>query len=438
MEKQRVNKRKDKKCKLNHAIKVVVRHLPPTMTEKEFLEQVDPLPQNDSFYYCGADWSLGQDATCRAYIDMSLNDMAEVLQFRDRFDGYVFIDSKGGEYVAIVEYAPFQCFSKNKARNNDNKVNTIEKESHFLEFLRKLTEEREESSRLNDPKIEFMFEHRNDEKVKSTPLLQYLANKKEKRREEARKRNEEKRKLREEMKLLQPIKPSECQKLKDANNEDRKPNASKNELKDGQGSEEIGKNSRSKRRTERDQRRREQHEQRKIAREREYRDKKKLESQERFDKINVALKSTIEPNQPNEQKSNKEIIILKKDTDVSGLPNCDAITSNDDYQVDIINLKDSNSTRQGNSASLHACKTATSRLTEEHRIRNKDRPSIAIYQPKVRKRLESEENVPHGCKHFSCTTESEVSLADDKPKNKRLGRRNKQKPQNIKDNIAET
>lgn len=176
---------------------------------------MDPLPENDSYYYCPADWSLGQEATCRAYIDMSLKDISEVLQFRDRFDGYVFVDSKGAEYVAVVEYAPFQCFMKNKARNHDNKVSTIEKESHYQDFLQKLAEEREEAIRLGDLKIDIPLESRTDEKVKSTPLLQYLANKKEKRREEARKRNEEKRKQREEQKLLKSVDTPENNKPKD-------------------------------------------------------------------------------------------------------------------------------------------------------------------------------------------------------------------------------
>lgn len=282
------------------------------MTEKEFLEQVDPLPKNESYYYCPADWSLGQEATCRAYIDMSPKDIDEIIQFRDRFDGYVFVDSKGAEYVAIVEYAPFQWFLKNKARSHDNKVNTIEKEPHFQEFLQKLAEEREEANRLGDVKIDFNFESRNEEKVKSTPLLQYLANKKEKRREELRKRNEEKRKHREEQKLLKAAEQPENAKTKESAPENpKKPGNNNNQKKgfnkEGQGSEETVKNARSKRRTERDQRRRDEHEQRKLVRDRENRDKKKN------DKDTNQKQTNRNSNTPKDnQKGNKEIVILKK------------------------------------------------------------------------------------------------------------------------------
>lgn len=340
------------------------------MTEQEFLEQVDPLPENYYYHYCNADWSLGQDATCRAYIDMSLKDLAEVVQFRDRFDGYVFVDSKGGEYVAIVEYAPFQCFMKNKARNKDNKVDTIEKESHFQDFVRKYTEERDESNRLNDLKIDFNFDNRSDE-VKSTPLLQYLANKKEKRREEARRRNEEKRKQREEQKLLQIIKPAENSKAKQANNEIKKPNSnSKTESKEDQRSEEITKNSRSKRRTERDQRRREQHEQRKMTRDREFRDKKN-ESHDKHD-INPDTKSQKERKQSHsDQNIKKDVKILRKDAE---LPSTNTNQLNDaPKEADLLRSKEtSESANISNSQSRQeAYKAHNSRSTEENRIRNK-------------------------------------------------------------------
>ncbi|XP_060659182.1 regulator of nonsense transcripts 3B [Drosophila nasuta] len=457
MEKPRVNKRKEKKEKSNHAIKIVVRHLPPTMTEQEFLEQVDPLPENDSYYFCTADWSLGQEATCRAYIDMSRKDISDVLQFRDRFDGYVFVDSKGAEYAAIVEYAPFQCFMKNKARNHDNKVNTIEKETHYQDFLQKLADEREEASRLGDLKIDFNIEQRSDDKVKSTPLLQYLANKKEKRREEARKRNEEKRKQREELKLLRAAETPE-NKSKDAAGDNKKPgnnnnnNQKKEFNKDGQVQDKA-KNSRSKRRTERDQRRREEHEQRKLARDREQRDKKKPERTERPEKENPSKKSS-KPNQAKEQKLSRDVVILKKETIVDS----SAVVSNTDTEKSVDACSErlasdqqdkeerkppevfpQNSSQAPNQQESR--KSANRRSADERRIRNKDRPSIAIYQPKVRNRLGSEENSPNDSKDAALSTEKPVfptvsdstEIPDEKSKNKRFGRRNKQKNPDCKE-----
>ncbi|EDV56890.1 regulator of nonsense transcripts 3A [Drosophila erecta] len=459
-EKPRGNRRKDKKEKTSQIIKIVMRHLPPTMTEAEFLEQVGPLPENDSYYYCKADWSLGHEATCRAYIDMSSKDITEVLQFRDRFDGYVFVDNKGVEYMAIVEYAPFQCFLKNKARNDDSKVNTIEIEPHYQEFIKRQAEEREEASRMGDVKIEFNIDRRTDEKVKSTPLLQYLANRKEKRREEARKWNEEKRKQREEQKLLRLAEQSDANKLKETEGvgADSKKPAGNNVKKDGRDPQSSGsqandaKTSRSKRRTERDQRRREEHEQRKLAK----RDKKKDEGQGKQDKQDKGKPSS---GKQNKNAKSMDIVILKKENkpepiDSSDLPSTSkaaeesrikAVTENTETpgaakaftQAARGHKEKRTSVKTDPGVSSHetaeeALKAAQFRASEERRIRNKDRPSIAIYQPKARIRASDELPQSAGGKDGS---DGEVCVLEEKTskKNKRSNRRNKSKPKDVKE-----
>lgn len=73
---------------------VVVRRLPPTMTEEEFLEAVTPLPEHDFFTFCPADGSLGpSNSFTRAYINFK--SQTDIFTFRDKFDGYVFVDKKG-------------------------------------------------------------------------------------------------------------------------------------------------------------------------------------------------------------------------------------------------------------------------------------------------------------------------------------------------------
>ncbi|XP_052838151.1 regulator of nonsense transcripts 3B [Drosophila gunungcola] len=462
-DKSRGNRRKDKKDKTNQVIKIVMRHLPPTMTEADFLDQVGPLPENDTYYYCPADWSLGQEATCRAYIDMSMKDIADVLQFRDRFDGYVFVDTKGVEYVAIVEYAPFQCFLKNKARNDDSKVNTIESEPHYQEFIQRLADEREEASRMGDVKIDFCFDRRADEKVKSTPLLQYLANKKEKRREEARKRNEEKRKQREEQKQVRLAEQSDATKSKEsagAGGDTKKPAGNNaNAKKDGketpasaaQGND-AAKTSRSKRRTERDQRRREEHEKRKLAQ----RDKKKPEGQSQG-KPEQDKPSGGKQNQKNtKSKADKDIVILKKENkppeakDSAQLPttsraaeDCQGKTTTENSEVTeavkkFIQAAGGGAKDKGTSAKAQdtaaeeAIKAARFRDSEERRIRNKDRPSIAIYQPKARNRIGSDD-LPQGTGKDCSDGEASVVEEKSAKKNKRSNRRNKSKPQEVKE-----
>ena len=55
------------------------------MTEEEFLEQADPLPAHDFYYFAAADCPLGLDATCRAYLNFKNYD--DLFLLRDRFDG---------------------------------------------------------------------------------------------------------------------------------------------------------------------------------------------------------------------------------------------------------------------------------------------------------------------------------------------------------------
>ncbi|XP_037713515.1 regulator of nonsense transcripts 3B [Drosophila subpulchrella] len=466
----RANRRKDKKDKTSQVVKIVMRHLPPTMTETDFLDQVGPLPENDSYYYCQADWSLGQEATCRAYIDMSMKDISDVLQFRDRFDGYVFVDNKGVEYMAIVEYAPFQCFLKNKSRNDDSKVNTIESESHYQEFIQRLADEREEASRMGEVKIDFSFDRRADEKVKSTPLLQYLANKKEKRREEARKRNEEKRKQREEQKLVRLAEQSDASKTKEAGGgggDCKKPagNNAKNDGKDpppaaAQGNE-AAKTSRSKRRTERDQRRREEHELRKLAK----RDKKKEEvpiKQEKGGKPSGGGKQNRNSKPMDPARPDKDFVILKKEnkpeakdfdempstsraaaelrekarTEQSEIPEAvkSFIQAAGGHRKKEASRGPQEAATFRDTAAEEAIKAAQFRASEERRIRNKDRPSIAIYQPKARARIGSDD-MPQG---KDCS-DGEASVVEEKTvkKNKRSNRRNKSKPKEVKESQLE-
>jgi regulator of nonsense transcripts 3 len=63
------------------------------MTEDVFMEQISPIPDHDDFYYVPGDWTLGQNASSRAYITFS--NPEDIFIFKDKFDGYVFVDAKG-------------------------------------------------------------------------------------------------------------------------------------------------------------------------------------------------------------------------------------------------------------------------------------------------------------------------------------------------------
>lgn len=133
--------------------------MPPTMTEEEFAKLIEPMPDHDYFYFVPADWTLGKQASSRAYINFCNHD--DIFIFKDKFDGYVFLDGRGVEYPAIVEFAPFQGLPKSKSRKTDNKANTIETESHYLNFVEALKEANEAKG---ETKLEYTFKIKDGER----------------------------------------------------------------------------------------------------------------------------------------------------------------------------------------------------------------------------------------------------------------------------------
>ncbi|XP_053622513.1 regulator of nonsense transcripts 3B isoform X1 [Plodia interpunctella] len=237
------SKNKDKKIKPQRPLtKIVLRRLPPSMTEEAFLEQVSPIPEHDHFYFAKPDTSLGHNVYSRAYINFV--NVEDIYLFRDKFDGYIFLDEKGVEYVGIVEYALFQRIPKKK-KKKDPKCGTIESDPIYQEFIESLTKDPESE---NQPKLEFSYpvNDGNDKKVQSTPLLEYLAARKQNKsgRDERRRRENDKRKMRIERKTKEmPIKEEETgeevKKIKsrewekEKSSTDLKDDSSRSEIKDG-------------------------------------------------------------------------------------------------------------------------------------------------------------------------------------------------------------
>ena len=76
------------------------------MTEAMFLEQISPIPKNDMFYYVKGEHQVGAPTFSRACMNLILQE--DIFPFQDKFDGFVFLDQRGTEYTAIVEFAPYQ------------------------------------------------------------------------------------------------------------------------------------------------------------------------------------------------------------------------------------------------------------------------------------------------------------------------------------------
>ncbi|KAM7111038.1 regulator of nonsense transcripts 3A isoform 2-T2 [Molossus nigricans] len=186
--------------------KVVIRRLPPSLTKEQLEEQLHPLPTHDYFEFFTGDLSLYPHLYSRAYINFRNPD--DILLFRDRFDGYIFIDNKGLEYPAVVEFAPFQKIAKKKLKKKDAKTGSIDDDPEYKKFLEAYCVEGEKTG-ANPETLLGDIEAKTRELIarRTTPLLEYIKNRKlekqrirEEKREERRRRELEKKRIREEEK----------------------------------------------------------------------------------------------------------------------------------------------------------------------------------------------------------------------------------------------
>ncbi|XP_075040401.1 regulator of nonsense transcripts 3B [Mixophyes fleayi] len=196
--------------------KVVIRRLPPSLTKEQLEEHLQPLPDHDYFEFFANDSSLFPHMFSRAYINFKSQD--DIVLFRDRFDGYVFIDPKGQEYPAIVEFAPFQKVAKKKSKKKDSKTGTIDDDPEYRKFLDAYSVDEEKLTSTPETLLE-EIEAKNKEMTakKTTPLLSFLKNRqriRDEKREERRRRELERKRQREEER--RKWKEEEKRKRKDA------------------------------------------------------------------------------------------------------------------------------------------------------------------------------------------------------------------------------
>ncbi|GFY73967.1 regulator of nonsense transcripts 3A [Trichonephila inaurata madagascariensis] len=190
--------------------KVVIRRLPPSMTGEQFIEQISPLPDHDYMYFVKADMRLGPHAFSRAYINFLIPE--EIFIFKDKFDGYVFLDSKGNEYPAVVEFAPFQKIPKKRnPKKRDAKCGTIETDPDYVKFLESLKKQNEVTLPSAEAYLEEIESREKELKANngvpkvSTPLIEFLKARKieqqkirDEKREERKRKDMEKKRIREE------------------------------------------------------------------------------------------------------------------------------------------------------------------------------------------------------------------------------------------------
>ncbi|KAG6781891.1 hypothetical protein POTOM_011276 [Populus tomentosa] len=148
--------------------KVVVRHLPPGVSQPMFVEQID-LAFSGRYNWLSfrpGKSSQKHQSFSRAYIDFKRPE--DVIDFAEFFNGHLFVNEKGTQFKAIVEYAPSQHVPKQWSKK-DGREGTILKDPEYLEFLEFIAKPVE-----NLPSAEIQLERREAERsgvAKDAPIV---------------------------------------------------------------------------------------------------------------------------------------------------------------------------------------------------------------------------------------------------------------------------
>jgi len=169
--------KKDSKNRL----KVVVRGLPAQLTEQTFQSSIEKFHDLvDFYYYVPGRISEKKNVNSRAYLNFKTAD--DLQEFGRIFDGHTFVTSKGKEQKAKVEFAPFQKTpNKVKKRGPDAREGTIETDPDYLKFIESLNETVKPLPSAEEQLDKRLAEQKeleaNGQTFLTTPLLEYLKQK---------------------------------------------------------------------------------------------------------------------------------------------------------------------------------------------------------------------------------------------------------------------
>ncbi|XP_022948756.1 regulator of nonsense transcripts UPF3-like isoform X1 [Cucurbita moschata] len=148
--------------------KVVIRHLPPSLPHSDLFHHIHDrfAGRYNSCYYRPGKTSQKEQRYARAYIDFTIPE--DVFEFAEFFDGHVFVNEKGAQYKAVVEYAPSQRVPRSSSKK-DGREGTIYKDPDYLEFLKLIAKPAEHL-----PSAEIQLERKEAEQsgvAKDTPIV---------------------------------------------------------------------------------------------------------------------------------------------------------------------------------------------------------------------------------------------------------------------------
>ena len=372
------------------------------MTAVDFLDAVSPLPEHDAFYFVSANRDKSVDAQhafARAYVDFRSAD--DVFLFKDKFDGYVFMDGNQ-EFPAVVEFAPYQGKVNNNVQKKvDPKVNTLnEEDADYAAFLLGL--EKEENAMTMEQQMEELEAREKEKAAKETqmtPLLEAAlekqAEKKRLRDEKRRKKDEEKRKAKAEggdanVNVLKKKEEQKATSKKDGDSKASKANskATKNEQKTSSSKPEQQRDQKaSSSRSERDKERRKRRDEERRQQRKQERQNKAAEEQNKKDVVveNVAPAPNPQPaeNAPSQAATSKPKRYsdrrkeLKKQQQEKDAQVTVAVKEEEEEDVTV-------DVEEGDE-DIQAAKPTSSRRNRRDRVKNKERPAMQLYQPGMKK-----------------------------------------------------
>ncbi|KAI9019389.1 Smg-4/UPF3 family-domain-containing protein [Phycomyces nitens] len=125
-------KKKAKRASRKNVLKtkVIVRRLPPNLPEEIFMNTVKP-------------WTTDEN------VDYKYYSMEAVIAFHQGFDGHIFVDSRGNESRAVVEFAPYQKIPKDQ-KTPDTRAGTIDSDPDYYKFLLMLKAEENKTPEVKE------------------------------------------------------------------------------------------------------------------------------------------------------------------------------------------------------------------------------------------------------------------------------------------------
>ncbi|XP_046910985.2 uncharacterized protein LOC124492201 isoform X2 [Dermatophagoides farinae] len=387
--------------------RIVIRQLPPTMNEEQFLEVVSPLPAHTEFYYVNGDVNLAEFAFSRAYIKFTNID--DMLIFNQKYDDYIFLDSKGNEYPAIVEYAPMQKLPRRLNSMNikkDSKANTIDNDPDFIAFKEALETIQNDGTTASQQQqtittAEQLLEEieKNKESKENInqipPLVEYLNKKRLEKlkiqEEKKRKKDELKKKKKEEIRIKKLEKKKEKQMEQKKSKQTTEKSSTKDRIDNKQqidrktviivsGGSGVGGDRR-----------------------------KRQEKQQQPSPQSQAATSSSSSNSNIAKDSKKS---SSNEMDENSKSNVKIMNKNDDNQQ--TPTKNHKEKEKSNSNS-------SNRRDDRQRIRNKDRPTLEIYRPGMGRHQQQQQSIQKSSNSSSSSNhqqqQQQTGIGDDnKPK----------------------